>query len=263
MAAAGRAGLVRIWDATSGQQISDVQISNRRIFALAYSPDGKLLAAGGHQRVVRLLDSASGKVVADLPERPGDVMALCFCGPDTLASAGSGNVIHVWDIASQRERCQLLGHTGSITTLVFNRSETTLISGSYDTTVRVWDVKRHSEERINAATVRGVRRSLFPCGAWEPELHDKGQRYDTEVDVGLFWKSHKKHTVPAPHSKKSRKAGSRFRICRFEQMESRDLLSVVAPSLNLGATYYQPYDGNDSIGSLLYISWNGGARARI
>ncbi len=42
----------------------------------------------------------------------------------------------------------MLGHTGSITTLVFNRSETTLISGSYDTTVRVWDVKRHSEERI-------------------------------------------------------------------------------------------------------------------
>jgi WD40 repeat protein len=148
VAAAGRAGLVRIWDATSGQQISDVPVSTRRVFALAYSPDGKLLAAGGHQRIVRLLDSASGKVLADLPERPGDVMSLCFCGPDTLASAGSGNVIHIWDLTLQRERCQLLGHTGSITTLVFNRAETMLISGSYDTTVRVWDVKRHSEERV-------------------------------------------------------------------------------------------------------------------
>jgi protocatechuate 3,4-dioxygenase beta subunit len=77
--------------------------------------------------------------------------------------------------------------------------------------------------------------------------------------VGLFWKSHKKHSVPASHSKKSRKAGSRFHICRFEQMESRDLLSVVAPTLNIGATYYQPHDGNDSVGSLMYISWNGGA----
>ena len=148
MAAAGRAGLVRIWDAASGQQVSDVQVSARRIFALVYSPDGKLLAAAGHQRIVRLLDATSGKVLADLPERPGDVMSLCFCGPDTLASAGSGNVIHLWDMASQKERCQLIGHTGSITTLVFNRSEETLISGSYDTTVRLWDVKRRSEERV-------------------------------------------------------------------------------------------------------------------
>ncbi len=148
MAAAGRAGLVRIWNAASGQQISDVQVSSRRIFALAYSPGGKLLAAAGQQRIVRLLDPASGKVLADLPARPGEVMSLCFCGPDTLVSAGSGNVIHVWDVPSQRERCQLIGHTGSVTTLVFDRAEKTLISGGYDTTVRLWDVKRRSDERV-------------------------------------------------------------------------------------------------------------------
>jgi len=148
MAAAGRAGLVRIWDAASGQPLSDVQVSSRRICALAYSPDGKLLAAAGQQRIVRLLDSSSGKPLADLPERPGEVMTLCFCGPDTLASAGSGNVIHLWNVASRRERCQLIGHTGSITTLVFHRSAETLISGSYDTTVRLWDVKSRSEERV-------------------------------------------------------------------------------------------------------------------
>ena len=42
-------------------------------------------------------------------------------------------------------------------------------------------------------------------------------------------------------------------------MEPRQLLSVTAPAMNVGATYYQPHDGNDSVGSLLYISWNGGA----
>ena len=148
MAAAGRAGLVRIWNAASGQQMIDTQASPRRIFALAYSPDGKILAAGGHTRIVRLLDATSGRVLADLPERPGEVMSLCFCGPATIASAGSGNVIHVWDIATQRERCQLIGHTGSITTLAFARAEEMLISGGYDTTVRLWDIKRRTDERI-------------------------------------------------------------------------------------------------------------------
>ena len=60
---------------------------------------------------------------------------------------------------------------------------------------------------------------------------------------------------------KRNSASGRGRKCRIEQMESRQLLSVSAPVLNVGATYYQPHDGNDSVGSLLYISWNGGGQS--
>ena len=115
LAAAGRSGEVRIWDVASGQQTADVQVSARRICALAYSPDGKILAAAGQQRAVRLLDAATGKPLADLPERPGEMLALSFCGPDMLASAGSDNVIHLWDINTKQEqvpagRAHRLGH---------------------------------------------------------------------------------------------------------------------------------------------------------
>jgi WD40 repeat protein len=148
MAAAGRSGVVRVWEAQSGQLLSDVQASSRRICALAYSPDGKMLAVAGQQRVVRLLDVATGKTVADLPERPGEVLAMAFCGPDTLVSAGSGNVIHVWNVPAKQERYRLVGHTGSITTLVFDRSAGAIISGSYDTTVRLWDIKSLNQEKV-------------------------------------------------------------------------------------------------------------------
>ncbi len=70
---------------------------------------------------------------------------------------------------------------------------------------------------------------------------------------------HRSHAVPQPHHRSRKRAASRTRLCRFEQIEARELLSVSVPTLNVGATYYQPHDGNDSIGSLLYISWNGGA----
>jgi WD40 repeat protein len=148
MAATGRNGVVRIWDAGSGQVVADTRLSRRRLCALAYSPDGRMLAVAGQQRNIRLLDAASAKPVADLPERPGEVLSLCFCGPDTLAAAGSGNVIHVWDVASQREQCQLVGHTGSITTMAYKPSVNTLISGSYDTTVRLWDMSKRSDEKM-------------------------------------------------------------------------------------------------------------------
>jgi WD40 repeat protein len=148
LAAAGRSGLVRLWDVRRCEQTANVQVSSRRICAMAYSPDGKLLAVGGQQRVIRLLETASGKPVIDLPERPGEVLALCFCGPNLLASAGSGNVIHLWDVAARQERCRLVGHTGSITTLAFQQQGVTLISGSYDTTVRLWDVKNVDREKV-------------------------------------------------------------------------------------------------------------------
>ena len=39
-----------------------------------------------------------------------------------------------------------MGHTGSVTTLVFSRDAQSLISGGYDTTVRLWDVKKQEEK---------------------------------------------------------------------------------------------------------------------
>ena len=54
---------------------------------------------------------------------------------------------------------------------------------------------------------------------------------------------------------------NRWRICRFEQMEPRQIMLVMDRRLNVGAAYYQPHDGNDSVGSLLYISWNSSAQA--
>ena len=148
MAAAGRAGVVRLWDIDAGRLVADVHVSTRRICALAYSPDGKFLAAAGQQRIVRLLERRLGQADRGLPQRPGEVLALCFCGANLLASAGSGNVIHLWDLATGEEQRRLVGHTGSITTLVLDQHTQTLISGSYDTTVRLWDLKNQDQEKV-------------------------------------------------------------------------------------------------------------------
>jgi len=75
-------------------------------------------------------------------------MAVCFCGPNRLASAGSGNVIYLWDTAARRELARLVGHVGSITTLVFHPETSSLVSGGYDTTIRVWNVGVFDEEKI-------------------------------------------------------------------------------------------------------------------
>jgi serine-aspartate repeat-containing protein C/D/E len=81
--------------------------------------------------------------------------------------------------------------------------------------------------------------------------------------VGLIRKIHKPHEAPKPHcSSWTKSILKRFtRLCRFEQMESRQLLSVTAPPVHLGATYFEeanPYDAGT--GNVFEISFNGGAK---
>jgi WD40 repeat protein len=57
-----------------------------------------------------------------------------------LAAGSSNNVVHLWDIGVKTEKCRFVGHTGSIATMVYDSKNGTLLSGSFDTTVRVWPV---------------------------------------------------------------------------------------------------------------------------
>ena len=87
--------------------------------------------------------------------------------------------------------------------------------------------------------------------------------------MGLFFKTHQKHTVPRPHGKASRGAGSRLHICRIEQMEPRQLLSAVPAPIHIGATYFE--DSNDfdtssflkgtttPVADMFQVSYMGGA----
>ena len=79
--------------------------------------------------------------VATLGPRPGKILSLTYCGPHRVAAGSSDNVVRVWDTQTGTETARLVGHTGSVSTLAWDASAGALISGSFDTTVRVWPVK--------------------------------------------------------------------------------------------------------------------------
>ncbi len=149
LAAAGGGGKIRIWDVVTGKVVVDIEGHGRRTNTLAYSPDGRLLASAGCKRTVCLWDSQSGRSLGHLPERPCKVMGLTFCGNTTLAAGGSDNVIYLWDITAREQRAKLEGHTGSVSSLVFHPQTRELISGSFDTTVRVWNLADQLEREVS------------------------------------------------------------------------------------------------------------------
>jgi WD40 repeat protein len=132
--------VVRLFDVAGGKSLGDLSCGNRRVRALAFSADGRLLAAGGEARLIRLWDARTLQPAGDLPTRPGGVMTVSFCGESLLAAGDTTNEIRLWNAAERQEAGRLAGHTGTIAALSYDARSGRLLSGSFDTTIRVWQV---------------------------------------------------------------------------------------------------------------------------
>ena len=135
VAAAGRCGTVRVWEAASGKKISEVKAHRRRIHSLQFTPDGQLVSASDDQ-MVKVIDPHAGKVEIVLPRQPSKLFAVQLLPDDMIATGGSDNKIRIWKLDTQTKVGVLDGHTGTVTSL--DAAPGILVSGSYDTQVRVW-----------------------------------------------------------------------------------------------------------------------------
>lgn len=150
LAVAGRTGVIRVWKTSDTKNPIDLQGDRRRVNALAFNSDGSVLASAGDGPFILLWNPKTGKQVDQLPERPGKTFSLTFCDDQTLASGESDNVIRIWNLSTKTQNATLLGHTGTISTMIFEPSTGQLISGSFDTSIRFWTVGRN--ETVDSVT---------------------------------------------------------------------------------------------------------------
>jgi WD40 repeat protein/Flp pilus assembly protein TadD len=106
---------------------------------MAFSPDGKQIAAVDVEKKIKVWDALSGKEKLSL-KIGGGGSSLAF-SPDGkwIAGGGLSGVIQIWNAARGQEILTLKRHMGYVTSVAFSRDGKRIASGSYDRTLRVWD----------------------------------------------------------------------------------------------------------------------------
>jgi len=156
LASASQAGLVQLWDVSTGKQLAQPHGHDSGVSSMAITPDGKTIATGSLDGIVKMWDVTTGKELRALKAYVRDgsnevgVRALAF-SPDgkTLASGGSDlqGMLKLWDVATGKQQRSLQGHGSGVLCVAFSPNGKVLASGSSDQTLRFWDVASGQETK--------------------------------------------------------------------------------------------------------------------
>src|SRR5262249_10560658 len=95
-------GVVKMWDAETGQLLHTFEEHPCCILSVALSPDGQRLASASEDRTVKVWDTQTGQVLHSFPT-PGEgrvvYLGVAF-SPDGQCLASSGKV---WDLQTGQE----------------------------------------------------------------------------------------------------------------------------------------------------------------
>jgi WD40 repeat protein/tRNA A-37 threonylcarbamoyl transferase component Bud32 len=167
-------GHVVLVDVARLEALRVIPVPEHLVLSLAFSPDGKGLAAGtwkkelgGSSGRVLRWDVATGGALAPLDGHKGGVTGVAFSRDGKwLASSSWDRTVKVWDAAAGRERTTLSGHLNRVWSVAFSPAfdGDRLASGSTDGTVRLWDLSAGGE----SLTLRGHTSSVYSL-AFSPD----------------------------------------------------------------------------------------------
>jgi len=154
---------VAIFDVAAHEPAVRLANADIQAYRVAFSPDGRTLAACGQREtnrriegvsveayhsfsVIKLWDATTGKLQREYDaERDGGggrtLLSLSYSPDGSLLALGTSDAtVEIWDVATLRRRGELKGHTDFVDDVRFSPDGRTLASAGRDRTIRLWDV---------------------------------------------------------------------------------------------------------------------------
>ncbi|RLU90380.1 DNA-binding protein [Streptomyces griseocarneus] len=132
------------------------------IWAVAFSPDSRMVATASDDHTAKLWDTVSGGLAATFAGHTDRVRDVVF-SPDgrVIATASRDGTAKLWDATTRRLVATFTGHSSSVNGVTFSRDSRTLATASDDGTVRLWDVATRRQTALLTDGTSSVRRVAF------------------------------------------------------------------------------------------------------
>jgi WD40 repeat protein len=113
---------------------------HQTVYALAISPDKRLLASGGTDNVIIIWDAARGIQLYSLRGHSQWVFSLSFNPQGNLLASGSADgTVSIWDVFRGVRVDELSIRPAGVTSVEFSPDGSTLAISSNDKVIRLWD----------------------------------------------------------------------------------------------------------------------------
>jgi serine/threonine protein kinase/WD40 repeat protein len=153
-----------------GASVSSIEAG---ITALAFSPDGKLLAATGRDRSARLYDGHCKEVRRF---NPNTAQCLAF-SPDgkTLVTGGADKCVRFWDLNHEKPRHESFGSDSPVQAVLYVGDGQRMVSVDTDGVVCLWDAVSGTRLRRFGGELADVRaQAVAPDGKVLLVAHSTG-----------------------------------------------------------------------------------------
>lgn len=193
-------GKIKVWDAISGFCIVTFNEHSGPVTDLKFSKRGNVLfscSLDGSVRAWDLIRYRNFRTFTAAERIQFTSLAIDPSGEIVCAGSEDEFDIHLWSVQTAKLLDRLAGHTGPVSSLAFASEGGLLISGSWDRTVRIWNIFSRTstteplqvQNEVMSVDIRPDSRQIAVAATdgqisfWDPEIGSQQGNIDGREDI--------------------------------------------------------------------------------